>query len=169
MSLEDGWRDIWTTLFKPTTPKKIQTYLKKYIGSKEQRQNIISNYNKFNGDMDKILEHVIDFEDEEQLRFIINDLIVNGEVDILSDFINEPESKRKTRESKFQKEADAACKAIQKLKIDKNDNNNFDLVTAMRELNKKREAESEAFFRYLEEKYCTKTNKVDRLHNVSKN
>ena len=111
--------------------------------------------------MDKILEYVIDFQDEEQVRFIINDLIANGEIEVLPDFIDELEVKRKARESKLQKEANAACKAMQKLKIDKNDN--FDLVSAMRELNKKREAESEAFFLYLEEKYCTKPNKVKPL------
>lgn len=113
-----------------------------YIGSEEERQDVIRFYNKCEGDMDKIQEYLIGFE-EERTRQMIEDLIAEGTVEPFDNFVNEPAKKRKKREKKAEKEA----KAAKKVKL--SDEN--DLVAAIQNRNK---AGLSSMLDALQAKYC---------------
>ncbi|KAE9550567.1 hypothetical protein FO519_006225 [Halicephalobus sp. NKZ332] len=160
LSFNEDWLATWKLIFKPITQQEIEKFLNKYLGSEDQKNDIINYYNKYKGDMDKILACVIGGDDEEQIRFMINDLIATGQIEPLPKYVNEPETKRRKREQKRQKESKEAEKEIQKLqKKSGKSKEEFDLFAAIQERQEKRKAESEAFFAHLVDKYGGKKNK----------
>ena len=104
------WQQYWRLLFPKITEQDIQSYLDEYTGSEEETNDLKKIYVKCRGDMNKIYEHMIGFE-EERTRRMLNELIEAGELDALPKFVNESRAsinKRKRKIEKERKEAEEA-------------------------------------------------------------
>ena len=108
----------------------IDSFIEKYQGSEEERQDIKKYYIKFEGDLDKISQYLFTY-DEERTRGLIQELIENGEVQAFDSFVNEPSTKKTKRVKTAAKEAKAAKKAATEL----NDGDD-DLVKAIQSRSK---------------------------------
>jgi len=62
--------------------KDVAKYKVDYKGSDDERNDLKGHYTRCKGDMDKISEHLIDYDvaEEERYRTIIQELIDSGEV-----------------------------------------------------------------------------------------
>uniref|UniRef100_A0A914Y9N9 J domain-containing protein n=1 Tax=Panagrolaimus superbus TaxID=310955 RepID=A0A914Y9N9_9BILA len=148
------WNMVWRAMFKPITKKDIENFFKKYRGSEDETKDIIKYYNKYKGDLNKILECVIGGDDEERIRYLINDLIATAKVEAFDKFVKEPEAARIKRQKKREKEAKAVEKETKKMqKKSGKSAADFDLFEAFAERAKRREAEGAALFAHLEKKY----------------
>ncbi|RWS06627.1 DnaJ-like protein subfamily C member 9 [Dinothrombium tinctorium] len=114
------WMDYWRVLFPRITIKDIESFFAKYIDSEEEKQDLITIYNRFKGNMDLIAESMIGF-DEQRTRQMIETLIANKEVPEFDAFTKEPESKRLKRKKRFDKEAKEAEKEAAKESAQMND------------------------------------------------
>uniref|UniRef100_A0A914QCH6 J domain-containing protein n=2 Tax=Panagrolaimus TaxID=55784 RepID=A0A914QCH6_9BILA len=151
---DTDWNMVWRAMFKPITKKDVENFFKKYRGSEEETADLIKYYNKFKGNMNKILECVIGGDDEERVRYLLNDLLATGKIEAFDKFVKEPEAERIKRQKKREKEAKAAEKSVKKIQKESGKSaEEFDLFEEMAERSKKRAAESAAFFSHLEEKY----------------
>lgn len=54
----------------PVSKSDIQSYKMKYVNGKEEEEDIINFYNKYNGDLTKILEHIPFSEPDDLSRFV---------------------------------------------------------------------------------------------------
>lgn len=121
-ALEEGadWEEYFRALFPKVTVKDIDDFFSKYLGSEDEKEDIKKWYNKFEGDMDKISQCLIGF-DEDRTRQLIENLIEEGELEAFDAFTSESASKREKRKKKAEKEAKAAKKARQELKTKQED------------------------------------------------
>lgn len=99
------WEAYWRLLFPKITTKDIDDYMKKYIGSEEEIEDLKRIYSKCKGDMNKIYDHMIGFE-EDRTRKMLNDLIDAGDLEALPKFVNESKSSIEKRKRKIMKEAE---------------------------------------------------------------
>ena len=106
---EADWDDYFRALFPKVTTKDIDSFLNKYIGSEEEKEDVKKYYNKFEGDMDMIYQHIIAF-DEDRTRELIQGMIDAGEVEPFDAFVNEPKKKMLKRKKKSEKEEKEAKK-----------------------------------------------------------
>jgi len=113
------WSDYWRLLFPKITEEDIDSFLNKYQGSQEQEDDLKKLYISFEGDMDKIFECHIGY-DEEEVRATIEKFIKAGEVPSFDKFTKEPKAKRKRRESKIERERIMAEREERKRKNDPN-------------------------------------------------
>ena len=137
------WQQYWRLLFPKISTKDIDNYLDKYIGSEEEIADLKKVYVQCKGDMNKIYEHQIGFE-EERTRRMLNELIEAGELDALPKFVNESRAsidKRKRRIEKERKEAEEA------------ENDDDDLVKALQMNAAKRAGAFDSMLANLEAKY----------------
>lgn len=146
---EADWDDYFRNLFPKVTKKDIDSFMEKYIGSEEEREDVKKYYTKFEGDMDIIYEHLIAF-DEDRTREIIQEMIEAGEVEPFRAFTHEPKSKRNKRAKKSEKEA----KEAKKIKLAESE----DLVKAIQSRSK---GNFDSMIASLEAKYANgSTNKA---------
>ncbi|WWC71373.1 uncharacterized protein I206_105328 [Kwoniella pini CBS 10737] len=77
---EGGWEGYFESLFKRVDRKILDEDKERYQGSEEEKSDIISSYNSTKGSFDSILNYIphSTYQDEERLKNIINDLILNG-------------------------------------------------------------------------------------------
>lgn len=122
--------------------------MEKYIGSKEEREDVKKYYVKCEGDMDKISQYLFTY-DEERTRELIQELIENGDVQAYDSFTNEPSNKKTKRLKTAAKEAKAAKNAAAKMKEDGDDDN---LVKAIQSRSK---GNFDSMIAGLEAKYAT--------------
>lgn len=137
-SLEDqaNWSEYWRLLFPKISEKDIQAYLDTYTGSKEEEEDLIAIYERFEGDLDKISQTHISYDEDkttEQLRRLID----GGKIKNYKKFASEPQSKRNRRRNRAQREAKQAEKmreddsmADLTALIKKKSQNNFDSLIA---------------------------------------
>lgn len=131
---EADWDDYFRALFPKVTRKDIDNYLDKYIGSEEEIEDVKKYYVLHEGDMDKISQCIISF-DEERTRELIENLIESQDVPAFSSFTKESNEKRKKREKKAKKEAKEASKLAENLgdltkAIQAKSKSNFDSMIA---------------------------------------
>lgn len=128
---EADWDDYFRALFPKVTQKDIESYIEKYIGSEEEIADVRKYYLQHEGDMDKMYECIISF-DEDRTREIIDKLIQDEEVPAYDLFTKETAGKRKRRLKRIQKEAKEAAKVN-----DTRDDEQFDsLVNAIQSKSK---------------------------------
>ena len=74
------WANLWRQVFPQITVKDIDDYKAKYIGSNEEKNDVINAYNKCDGNLKNIMEWVLFAEDGEESRVIsiIDDQITIG-------------------------------------------------------------------------------------------
>ena len=114
---EADWANYWRLLCPKVSEKDINNFLDTYIGSKDEEKDLIALYKRYQGDLDKISQAHIGY-DEERTVSDLKRLLESGEIEELEMFVNEPESKRARRKKKAQREAKAAEKAKKERKSD---------------------------------------------------
>lgn len=127
------WMDYWRCLFPEVTTKDIEQFMDNYFGSEKEKEDLIRLYNKYEGDLNLISEHMIGY-DEDKTRGMINQLIESKEVEAFDKFVNESQAsiqKRKKRALKEAKEAEKAMKKLKKTGKDDGDSPELDLVQAI--------------------------------------
>uniref|UniRef100_A0A914BUQ9 J domain-containing protein n=1 Tax=Acrobeloides nanus TaxID=290746 RepID=A0A914BUQ9_9BILA len=153
------WSVYWRHMFKKVTPEDIEAFLAKYTGSKEQVADVKLNYEKFKGNLNKILECTIGGDNEDQIRLIIDDLIATGEVQAYEKYTKEPPAAREKRRKKAEKEANEVDKMLVKKKQNGAD---FDLAEAIALRHEQRAAQADKFFDNLLTKYGNKEKKSQK-------
>lgn len=71
----------WRMIFKKVTKEDIDSFMKTYQGSREQKDELVVHYEKFNGDIAKIREYAIGFDGVEELKEALDKLIDDGEIE----------------------------------------------------------------------------------------
>jgi len=132
---EADWADYWRLLFPKITTRDIDAFIERYIGSSDERDDVRTAYCKYEGDMDKIYECVIAF-DEKRTRDIIEELIESEQLEKFDLYVNESQSKRDKRKAKIAKEARMAAKEKKKAKSSENAGADDDLVNAIQSRSK---------------------------------
>lgn len=76
------WYEYFRTLFPKISVSAIEKFGEKYIGSKEEEADVVEAYNKYSGDLKKIMECVILAEvgEEERICTVIDAAIDRGEL-----------------------------------------------------------------------------------------
>lgn len=144
------WVNYWRLLFPKVTEKDINTFYDKYIGSEEEEKDLIAVYNKWEGDLDKISDSHIGY-DEERSVSDLKRLIGQGKIEAFDKFINEPAAQKNRRLKKYKKEARDAEKAKAE------SNTGFDELSAM--IRQKNNNSFENMLSNLEAKYANKSQK----------
>lgn len=140
------WEDYWRILFPKITTQDIDSFVAKYVGSDEEKVDVREAYLRFKGNMNKIYECVIGF-DEERTSKLIESMIEAGEIPTFAAFANESTDKKEKRRKKIEKEAKLAEKEKKKMKGDENCD---DLVKAIQ---LKSKANFDGLIAQLEAKY----------------
>lgn len=107
---EADWLNYWRLLFPKITQKNIDSFMDKYIGSKEEEEDLIKIYNRFQGDLDKIHETHIGY-DEDRTVSDLSKLLELGKIEPFDKFVKEPAAKKARRKKKAAREAKQAEKA----------------------------------------------------------
>lgn len=154
---EADWESYWRVLFPKVTEKDISTFIDNYIGSKEEETDLINLYNRFEGDMDKIYESHIAY-DEERTTTMLNKLIETGKIEKFSKFTDEPEDKKARRVKRSMREAKRAAKAKKEREQNGEGEDDMSKLTAM--IQGKRNFNS--MIASLEAKYAPKSSKTNK-------
>lgn len=114
-SFEDAVR-VWRGVFKKVNFEEIEKYMSKYAGSEEQKSDVKLEYERWDGDMDKVLEYVIG-DDEQQIRELIDGLIAEGQLKSTKKFKSSTgKTKTNARKRKAEKEAKEAEESLAQIK-----------------------------------------------------
>uniref|UniRef100_A0A6G1SA59 DnaJ subfamily C member 9 n=1 Tax=Aceria tosichella TaxID=561515 RepID=A0A6G1SA59_9ACAR len=110
-NLETGtdWLDYWRLLFPKVTVKDVDSFFDRYIGSEEEEKDLISIYNKYEGDLDKISDSHIGYDEERTVKDLER-LIEAGKIEKFDKFVNEPAAKKAKRLRLYKREAKEAAK-----------------------------------------------------------
>lgn len=147
------WANYWRLLFPKVTEKDIKNFMTKYNGSQEEEDDLIDLYNRYKGDMDKISESHISF-DENRTREHIDRLIDEGKLKKLKKFADEPEVKKERRRKRAEREAKQAEKA-KKAKEDEEP----DFGSLVAAIQQKSKNNFDSMIQNLEAKYASKASK----------
>ena len=115
------WYDYFRNLFPKLTSEKIEKFSETYIGSEEERNDLIEAYKNFSGDMDKIMVVLIFAEagEEERLCSTLDSIISFGDLQSTSKFekfkakhqaaAGNPKKKRKIAKKEDKPESDLSA------------------------------------------------------------
>lgn len=160
---EADWVNYWRLLFPKITTNDINKFMESYIGSQQEVDDLIGIYERCKGDMDKICQMHMSF-DEERTTGQLKTLIEEGKIPEYEKFTNEPQSRKDKRLRRAKKEAAQAKKMKKKMK-EENEASNLDDLTAM--IRSRREGRFDGMIAQLEQKYSkagrgTKRKRADR-------
>lgn len=118
-SLENqaNWCDYWRLLFPKISEKDIQTFFDTYEDSKEEEEDLIKIYERFEGDLDKISETHISYDERKTTAQILR-LIEEGKIKSYKKFTNEAQFKKARRVKRVEREAKQAEKAKKDMDVD---------------------------------------------------
>lgn len=160
----EEYENYWRGIFPKITTKQIDDFLKKYIGSDEEKTDLKGHYMRFEGDLNKIIEYHFHYE-EDRVVNMIKEFIAADEVPAFDAFVNEPKAKKEKRIKRIEKEQILAekekekrIKKSKKAKHDSDDENGdvddmSDLQLAIQGKNKNN---FDNLISSLEAKYATK-------------
>jgi DnaJ family protein C protein 9 len=107
-----SWTEFYRTQFQDAvSDDAIEKFAQYYKNSEEEKDDILSAYEEFEGNMDKLYETVMlsnVLEDDERFRKIINDAVASGEVSVFSAFAKETKKSRQARVRAAQREGQEA-------------------------------------------------------------
>ncbi|ESO05104.1 hypothetical protein HELRODRAFT_172124 [Helobdella robusta] len=119
MTEDRDWSEYWRLLFPKISTKDIEKFEQRYIGSKEEKDDLIRIYETSKGDMEVILAEMLCStpEFEQRYREIIDKLIENKELKVYKKYYKSEEpKKKKARLAKAAKEAKEAEKMLDEMK-----------------------------------------------------
>lgn len=158
---ERDWEAYWKLLFKSVTLADIENFKKKYQGSEEEQNDLKESYILFKGDMDRIMDHMLcaDTDDEPRLTEILWRCIRENEIPDYPAFTKESKAKQNKRKRRYAKEAAEAEELKRELGLEKTTDNDS-LVAAIAQRQSSRAREMDDFFTNLEAKYGNKDKKA---------
>ncbi|RKP21593.1 DnaJ-domain-containing protein [Rozella allomycis CSF55] len=137
------------------TAQAIERFKTEYIGSEEEKSDLLRIYTACRGDILRIIDEIF-FGDESQIdryKAIINEAIEEGKVKKYRSFEKNIEEKLQKRRKNIEKEAKEAEEVAKKLGIS-TVNNEDELVALIRSKNSSKEDKFDSFLSNLEEKYA---------------
>lgn len=168
------WKDFMAKQYKTAINEEVLANVRKdYVGTEEERDDVIKAYKKGKGNWSTIFAEVmfsvmLDPEDEKKFRGYIDEAIRQGEVKEYKSY-NESEAERSKRLKKAEKEAKEAEKVLKKMGIkqDPAKMTEDELAVLIRSRRPETFAKldddsTEALARHYEEKYGTPKKKKDR-------
>jgi curved DNA-binding protein CbpA len=145
LSGSDGdWTDYWRRLFPKITRADIDEYMRKYLDSQEELDDVKTQYERHSGDMNLISECLIGFE-ESRTRSMIDRLIKDGELSSLPGYVNESTKSREKRRKRLEKE---------RKEVEQSDGDDEQLMLAIRNNREKREQGFDAWIAGMEARYA---------------
>jgi DnaJ family protein C protein 9 len=135
LDAEADWDDYFRLLFPKVTTSDIDQFMDNYKGSEDELKDLKAAYIRYEGDMDKISQAVIGFE-EERHRALIQDMINDEDVPEFEKFTNESDQKKKKRSARAVKEAKLAEKELKKRAQKKEKAPDNDLIQAIQSRSK---------------------------------
>ncbi|CAF0850434.1 unnamed protein product [Brachionus calyciflorus] len=147
------WEGHWRKMFKKVTTDDVDKFFENYRNSDEERADLLKFFEKYQGDMDLILQEMFSsdsLEDEPRFKEIINEAIKKGDAEEYEKFINDNKKKATKRKAKFEKEAEEAEKVRKEMGIDESQDSLRKAILA------RREKESNNFLDHLADKYSKK-------------
>ncbi|KAK0641120.1 DnaJ domain-containing protein [Cercophora newfieldiana] len=103
-----SWSDYYRAQFQDAISNDaIKKFAAKYKGSEEERDDIISAYERFKGSMNGVYEMVMlsdVLDDDERIRKVIDDAIASGDVEAYPKYINETQKSKDNRVKRAMKE-----------------------------------------------------------------
>ncbi|KAK4180262.1 hypothetical protein QBC36DRAFT_343051 [Triangularia setosa] len=114
-----SWTEFYAAQYQDAISEEaIEAFRKKYKGSEEEKEDLLTVFEEFEGDMDAVYENVMlsdVMEDDERFRKIIDEAIEQGEVEGYKKYIKETKKSRQQRQKnakKEEKEADELAKEL---------------------------------------------------------
>lgn len=153
-STYEEFENYWRLLFPKLTEKKIDDFLAKYIGSEEEKIDLKKLYVQFEGDLNKIINYHIGYEDDERIVNLIQEMIDADEIPAFDAFTKESTAKRNKRRKRIERDRVKAAKENTKRQKTSSENTDDDLVMAIQKRNQNREQQQDDFFARLEAKYA---------------
>ncbi|KAM7537028.1 hypothetical protein Aperf_G00000079485 [Anoplocephala perfoliata] len=151
------WVDYFNLIFPKFTKRDYDEEMKKYIGSEKERDDIAKAYERYEGDMDKIMETVLfaDCLKEDRIRNIIRQLIDEKKIKPYAAFIKESAKKRANRLKRAQRERAEFERNSKRSKDNGEDDASMDsLILAIQNDKERRQAAADSFIDQLAAKYC---------------
>lgn len=76
------WYEYFRNLFPKLTDESIKSFSSKYIGSEEERMDVLREYKNHSGDFSKIMKSIIlaEIGDEERIEKVVDSLIADGSI-----------------------------------------------------------------------------------------
>lgn len=158
---EADWSNYWRLLFPKISENDIQSFLEKYVGSDEEEQDLIAIYNRFEGDLDKISETHIGY-DEQRTTDQLKRLIEEKKIEEYSKFTDESDVKKTRRVKRAEREARKADKLKKELKDGEKTDSLNDLAALIRG---RSQNNFESMISSLEAKYSNGDKGVKRKRN----
>ncbi|KAL1858640.1 hypothetical protein Plec18170_002842 [Paecilomyces lecythidis] len=125
LDLEDddfNWMEFYREQFSSMVDSSaIEKFKKEYQGSDEERQDLLSAFERHKGRMDLVYETVMlssVFDDDERFRSIIDDAIQKKEVTAWDEYVNEPKEVRERRLEHSRQEAAEAEELAKELGVE---------------------------------------------------
>lgn len=146
---EADWASYWRLLFPKVSTNEINNFMDQYVGSEEELKDLIKIYERTKGDMDKIYQIHMSF-DEERTTEQINKLIDEGKIEAYDKFTKEPKAKKDKRLKRCQREAVQAEKYKKEKASEEMENS--DSLVAM--IQSRRKGSFESMISNLERKYA---------------
>ncbi|KAM7199452.1 hypothetical protein V8F33_004479 [Rhypophila sp. PSN 637] len=116
-----SWSDYYRAQFADViTPESIAKFKAEYKGSDEEKDDLLAAYEEFEGDMDKVYEHVMlsnVLKDDERFRKIIDEAIEKGEVEGYRKYTRETKKARAARVKAASREAQEADEYAKELGV----------------------------------------------------
>lgn len=154
------WQFYFRNIFKKVTKADFDNFFKGYKDSKEERDDLIRIFEKFEGDMEMVMEEMIAddvVENEIRFREILHDAIEKKETLEFVSFKNENKRKAAKRKAHYKKEAKEAEEARKELGIDGSQDSLRQMILS------RRQDQSSNFLDNLAKKY-EKENKNEKVH-----
>lgn len=174
-----NWMDFYREQFSSSVDvNALEQLRKEYQGSEEEERDVLSAFEKHEGDLDRVYESVMlcnVLDDDDRFRDIINKAISDGRVENYKQYSEESDDKRKERMKMAQKEAQEAEQAAKEIEEKKHSkkgggssyskskkkakDNPMDDNALVAMIQQRQSNRAGAFFDALEEKYAPKGQK----------
>lgn len=174
-----NWMDFYREQFSSLVDvNALEQLRKEYQGSKEEERDVLSAFEKHEGDLDRVYESVMlcnVLDDDDRFRDIINKAISDGRVENYKQYSEESDDKRKERMKMAQEEAQEAEQAAKEIEEKKQrkkgggsssskskkkaKENPLDDNALVAMIQQRQSNRAGAFFDALEEKYAPKGQK----------
>ena len=154
----EHWYEFYRSMFPKVTVNDITKFGQEYIGSEEENRDVIAAYEKYNGDIAKVMESIMFAEEGHEARIIaiIDEAIEKKEIAVLAKF---DKSKKELLGDKINKK--------RKNKTKKSDNIDSTSMNSLTELilGKNGNKRSESAFESILEKYSEPKKKSKKSNN----
>jgi len=152
------WCAHWRRMFPAVTEEMIKNFHATYAGSDEEREDLKAFYQRFEGNMEKVLEWMIHRteEDADRLQSLVDQMISAGELKSTSAFSKTKltERKKTRRRKRAAEEAAEAEDMLQRIKKKHRMSEDASLEALLRKRQEDREELNGSFLEALEAKYC---------------